>query len=219
MRYRVIALTLPLALSLSGLLATQLAAQDSQDTSVAEAARRAQEQKKSTPKSPKVITNDNLPGAPKPDAITPAGTQAAPSPSAPNQLVNTSEASPARPAPIAADATEPAPAADTTPAPAATADAKAPPAPDNAAANPEVAALKRQIADQQKEVDLLMRLYALDQDAFLVNPDHAKDPQGKAKLDTQQEEIHAKVAELAALKAKLDAIAPGESAKVSQPKP
>jgi hypothetical protein len=191
MRHRVIALTLPLAWSLSGLLATQVAAQDSQDTSVAEAARRAQEQKKSTPKSPKVITNDNLPAAPKPDATTPSGTQ-------------TPDA-----------ATQSAPAADSAAAPAAGTDAKV----GDAAANPEVAALKRQIADQQKEVDLLLRLHALDQDAFLANPDHAKDPQGKAKLDTQQEEIHAKVAELAALKAKLDAIAPGESAKPPAPKP
>ena len=191
MRHRVIALTLPLAWSLSGLLATQVAAQDSQDTSVAEAARRAQEQKKSTPKSPKVITNDNLPAAPKPDATTPSGTQ-------------TPDA-----------ATQSAPAADSAAAPAAGTDAKV----GDAAANPEVAALKRQIADQQKEVDLLLRLHALDQDAFLANPDHAKDPQGRAKLDTQQEEIHAKVAELAALKAKLDAIAPGESAKPPAPKP
>ena len=191
MRHRVIALTLPFALSLSALLATQLAAQDSQDTSVAEAARHAQEQKKSTPKSPKVITNDNLPAAPKPDATTPSGTQ---TPDAATQSV---------------------PAADTAAAPTAGTDAKA----GDVAANPEVAALKRQIADQQKEVDLLLRLHALDQDAFLANPDHARDPQGKAKLDTQQEEIHAKVAELAALKAKLDAIAPGESAKPPAPKP
>ena len=192
MRYRVIASSLPFALSLVGLLATQVVAQDSQDSSVAEAARRAQEQKKSAPKSPKVITNDNLPGAPKPDATASAGTQLAPS-----QLVNTPEATPATSTPTAADAA----------------------APDNAAANPEVAALKRQIADQQKEVDLLLRLHALDQDAFLANPDHARDPQGKAKLDTQQEEIHAKVAELAALKAKLDAIVPGESAKPPAAKP
>jgi hypothetical protein len=191
MRHRVIALTLPLAWSLSGLLATQVAAQDSQDTSVAEAARRAQEQKKSTPKSPKVITNDNLPAAPKPDATTSSGTQ-------------TPDA-----------ATQSAPAADAAAVPAAATDAKV----GDAAANPEVAALKRQIADQQKEVDLLLRLHALDQDAFLANPDHAKDPQGRAKLDTQQEEIHAKVTELAALKAKLDAIAPGESAKPPAAKP
>ena len=191
MRHRVVALTLPLAWSLCGLLATQVAAQDSQDTSVAEAARHAQEQKKSTPKSPKVITNDNLPTAPKPDATNSSGTQ-------------TPDA-----------ATQSAPAADAAAVPAAATDAKV----GDAAANPEVAALKRQIADQQKEVDLLLRLHALDQDAFLANPDHAKDPQGKAKLDTQQEEIHAKVAELAALKAKLDAIAPGESAKPPAPKP
>jgi hypothetical protein len=191
MRLRVIALTLPLALSLSGLLATQVAAQDSQDTSVAEAARRAQEQKKSTPKSPKVITNDNLPAAPKPDSTAPSGT---PTPDA---------------------ATQSAPAADAAAAPAAGTDAKV----GDAAANPEVAALKRQIADQQKEVDLLLRLHALDQEAFLGNPDHAKDPQGKAKLDTQQVEINAKVAELAALKGKLDAIAPGESAKPPAAKP
>jgi hypothetical protein len=191
MRYRVIVLSLPFALSIAGLLATQVVAQDSQDTSVAEAARRAQEQKKCAPKSPKVITNDNLPGAPEPDAAASAGTQT------PSQLVNTTEAAPATSTPTAAD----------------------PAAPDNAAANPEVDALKRQIADQQKKVDLLLRLHALDQDAFLANPDHARDPQGKAKLDAQQEEIHAKVAELADLKAKLDAIVPGESAKPPAPKP
>jgi len=185
MRYRVIALTLPLALSLSGLLATQVAAQDSQDTSVADAARRAQEQKKITPKPAKLITNDNLPAAPKTDATaTPAPDTSTPS------------------------------ASEATPAPAAGAAQ-----PDNAAANPDVAALKRQIADQQKEVDLLLRLHSLDQDAFLSNPDHAKDLQGKAKLEAQQEELHAKVAALAAVKAKLDSIAPGESAKVAPAKP
>jgi hypothetical protein len=209
MRHRVIALSLPLALSLSALLATPLAAQDSQDTSVADAARRTQEQKKSTPKLVKVITNDNLPAAPKADATT----QAAPSADASTQFVT--EATPVPTAPAAApsaDATQPTPA-DSTAAAAAAAQN------DNVPANPEVAALKRQIADQQKEVDLLLRLNSLDQDAFLSNPDHAKDLQTKAKLDAQQEEIHAKVAAVAALKAKLDAIAPGESAKTQPPKP
>jgi hypothetical protein len=190
MRHRVIALTLPLALSLSGLLATQVAAQDSQDTSVADAARRAQEQKKVTPKPAKLITNDNLPAAPKSDATT------APPPDSSTQLATTPEATPASTPPAAGAAQ-----------------------PDNASASPEVAALKRQIADQQKEVDLLLRLYALDQDAFLANPDHARDVQGKARLDAQQEELHAKVAALAAVKAKLDSIAPGESAKIPPPKP
>jgi hypothetical protein len=187
MRYRVIALTLPLALSLSALLAIQVAAQDSPDTSVADAARRAQEQKKVAPKPAKLITNDNLPAASKSDATTTSA------PDSSTQLTTT----------------------DATPPPAAPAAGAA--QPDNAPANPEVAALKRQIADQQKQVDLLLRLNSLDQDAFLSNPDHAKDLQGKAKLDAQQEEIHAKVAALATLKAKLDSIAPGESAKASAP--
>jgi hypothetical protein len=215
MRHRFIALTLPLALSLSGLLATQVAAQDSQDTSVADAARRAQEQKKSTPKSVKVITNENIPGAPKPDA-----TQPTPSPDAVTQIPLTTEATPRAPtaatAATSTDADQPATGAAAAPA-TATTDAKTPA--DNAAANPEVAALKRQITDQQRAVDLLLRLHSLDQDAFLSNPDHAKDPQGKAKLDAQGEEIRAKVAAVAALKAKLDAIAPGESAKPPAPKP
>jgi hypothetical protein len=190
MRHRAIALTLPLALSLFGTLATRVAAQDSQDTSVADAARRAQEQKKVTPKPAKLITNDNLPASPNADAST------TPSASAAAASADTTQAAPA----------------DTTPAPAAGAAQT-----DSASPNPEVAALKRQIADQQKEVDLLLRLYALDQDAFLANPDHARDAQGKAKLDAQQEELHAKVAALAAVKAKLDSVAPGESAKASAP--
>jgi hypothetical protein len=193
MRHRVIALTLPLALSLSGTLATRVAAQDSQDTSVADAARRAQEQKKVTPKPAKLITNDNLPAVSKADATT------TPPPDS-TQLATSTEATPAPTAPAASPSTGAA-------------------QPDNPPANPEVVALKRQIADQQKEVDLLLRLNSLDQDAFLSNPDHAKDLQGKAKLDAQQEELHAKVAALAAGKAKLDSIAPGESAKVPPPKP
>jgi len=194
MRHRVIALTLPLALSLSGLLATQAAAQDSQDTSVADAARRAQEQKKVTPKPSKLITNDNLPAAAKSDAAT------TPPPDSSTQVATTTEAAAAPAAATASPSTGAAPS-------------------DNASANPEVAALKRQIADQQKEIDLLLRLYALDQDAFLANPDHAKDAQGKGKLDAQQEELHAKVVALAAVKAKLDSIAPGESAKIPPAKP
>jgi hypothetical protein len=190
MRYRVIALTLPLALSLCGLLATQVAAQDSQDASVTDAARRAQEQKKITPKPAKLITNDNLPAGPKPDATT------TPPADSSTQLATSTEA------------TAPAGSASTGGT-----------QPDNASTNPEITALKRQITEQQKEVDLLLRLYALDQDAFFSNPDHAKDVQGKAKLDAQQEEIHAKVAALAAVKAKLDAIAPGESTKVAPAKP
>jgi hypothetical protein len=216
MRPRVKALTLLLAFPLLTLLSIPLTAQDSTDTSVADAARRAREQKKSVPKPAPVITNDNIPAAPKPDSSAPAGTPPATSPDA-------------APQPAPATAATPAPSAPTTDSSAQTGDtaaaASAPGAndaatkPADAKPNPEVVALKQQLADEQKQVDLLLRLYALDQDAYLTNPDHAKDLDGKAKLDAQQEEIHAKVTEVARLKAKLDALAPGESAKVIAPKP
>jgi hypothetical protein len=187
-----------LSLAFLSLFSIELAAQNPQDASVADAARQAREQKKSARKPAKVITNDALagsttspgPAAPSPDPITQPMTNAAAESEAGSTDAN----------PTASKAGTAAEAADTQ-------------------SKPELTALKQQIADQQKEVDLLVRLYTLDQDAFLSNPDHAKDPQGKAKLEEQQQEIHAKVAEVARLKGKLDAIAPGESAKVATPKP
>jgi hypothetical protein len=193
MRSRLIALTLSLACFFLGWSAIEAAAQDPADTSVADAARRAQQQKKSASKPAKVITNDTFPATHQRGSQPLAGTQPEPSPDAATQPAMSTEAAPA-----------------TTGAAAAA---------DKAQSNPEATSLKQQIADQQNEVELLMRLHALDQEAFLSNPDHAKDPQGKAKLNAQQEEIHAKVAEVARLKEKLASIAPGESAKVVAPKP
>ena len=72
---RTLALILPLACS----FALPLTAQDSQDTSVAEAARRAREQKKASTKPATVITNDTLSPAPVP-ATSPT-TPPAPGPS------------------------------------------------------------------------------------------------------------------------------------------
>jgi hypothetical protein len=191
-------ITPTLSLAFLSLFSIELAAQNPQDASVADAARQAREQKKSASKPAKVITNDALagsttspgPSAPSPDPITQPMTNAAA-----ETEVGSTDANP-----TASKSGTAAEAADTQ-------------------SKPELTALKQQIADQQKEVDLLVRLYTLDQDAFLSNPDHAKDPQGKAKLEEQQQEIHAKVAEVARLKGKLDAIAPGESAKVATPKP
>jgi hypothetical protein len=200
MRSRLIALTLSLACSFLGLSAIGAAAQDPADTSVADAARRAQLQKKSA-KSAKVITNDTLPATPQQGSKSLTETPPAPSPDAATQPAMSTEAAPA-----------------TTGSPASSGTASSDPV-DKAQSSPEATSLKQQIADQQKEVELLMRLHALDQEAFLSNPDHAKDPQGKAKLDAQQEEIHAKVAEVARLKEKLASIAPGESARVVAPKP
>jgi hypothetical protein len=212
MRHSFIAPTLSLAFSALSLLSIELAAQNPQDSSVADAARQAREQKKAASKPAKVITNDALPAAPKPDSTNSPGSQPAPSPDPITQPMTNTETGSATSSAAAESEAGPAVSA-TTSKPGTAAES------DELQSKPELAALKQQLADQQKEVDLLLRLYTLDQEAFLSNPDHAKDPQGKAKLEAQEQEIHAKVAEVARLKVKLDAIAPGESAKPVTPKP
>jgi hypothetical protein len=202
MRPSFIAPTLSIAFSLLSVLSLDLAAQNPQDSSVADAARQAREQKKSASKPAKVITNDTLPVAPLEDSTTSPG-QPASSPDAITRPMKSPETEPATSTAASSEASGPEPAAEAR----------------DLQSKPEVAALKQQLAEEQRQVDLLLRLYALDQDAFLSNPDHAKDPQSKAKIEAQQEEIHAKVAEVARLKAKLDAIAPGQSAKAVAPKP
>jgi hypothetical protein len=199
-------ITPTLSLAFLSLFSIELAAQNPQDASVADAARQAREQKKSASKPAKVITNDALAGAPQQYSTTSPG-PAAPSPDPITQPMTNSQTGPAE---TEAGSTDANPTGSKSGTAAEAADTQS---------KPELTALKQQIADQQKEVDLLVRLYTLDQDAFLSNPDHAKDPQGKAKLEEQQQEIQAKVAEVARLKGKLDAIAPGESAKVATPKP
>src|SRR5271157_5503215 len=79
MRHTAIVRTVALILPLACFIALPLAAQDSQDTSVAEAARRAREQKKASAKPATVITNDTLTPAP---SSAPATTSAAPAPGA-----------------------------------------------------------------------------------------------------------------------------------------
>src|SRR5208282_5832965 len=74
---RTIALILPLACS----FALPLVAQDSQDTSVAEAARRSREQKKASAKPAPIITDDTL--TPAPTSAPAAAPAAAPAPGAP----------------------------------------------------------------------------------------------------------------------------------------
>lgn len=83
----------------------------------------------------------------------------------------------------------------------------------------ELAQEKARFAALSKELDLLQRELALDQQQLYSNPGYASDAQGKARLDGQSASIAAKrvevqqskdkVAELEAKLAKLKAAAPG----------
>jgi hypothetical protein len=188
---RTILRALALLLAVAPFSAVRVAAQD--EPSVAEAARRARQQKQAAPKPARVIDNDSLPpsrSAPATPASDSSPTEANPStPATPSD-----SSAPAKPEDAGASSTEKSPA-----------DADA-----AAAKKAKIEALKKQIKDKKESVDLQQRAIALAQDTFYSNPDHEHDREGKAKLDSMQADLEQEKAELADLQAKLAEL--GESA-------
>ena len=175
--------------------------QDSQNQSVADAARRAREQKKAAAKQPApVITDDTLKrSAPDAQAAN------APSPAPSSEAAPVPAKTPADSSSAPDDNASPVPAGQ--PAPAGQAEKKAK---DSA----ELAALKQQLAEAQKGLELLQRDLSLQQDTYISNPDHSHDIAGKAKLDDALQQITSKQQAVDALKAQLAAL---QSAASSAP--
>jgi hypothetical protein len=148
--------------------------QDQQTPSVAEAARRAREQKKKSEKPARVISEDNL----KP----------APGPTNPPDL-QTAKAV----APVAAPPAAAAPAAEPTPNEKKEAAA-------NAA---EAASMKTQLEELEKELDLLRRELPLERDNYYSKSDYGRDTAGKSKLDALQQQLTDKQQDVDALKTRL----------------
>ncbi len=172
-------------------------AQNQQQESVAEAARRAREQKKEAVKPAQVITNDTL---------EPAKTAAASTSSA--------EANPANGAPGTNLAVTTAPGADQQSPNSGGSSAATETPKDDAGTQADLKALKQQIAEKQLETDLAQRELALANDDFYSRPDFSRDDAGKAKLDAMRSDLAQRQDELAQLKAKLPA---GASAKEEKP--
>jgi hypothetical protein len=171
-------------------LTTLAQSQDPPAQSVADAARRAREQKKAAKQPAPVITDDILkPAAPA------QSSEAAPAPS---------RAPAAQPAADSSDTPEasaaPGPAAQ--PAPAANAGDTNQKAKDSA----ELATLKQQVADALKSLEFLQRELALQQNTYFSNPDHSHDLAGKSKLDAMLEQITDKQQAVDALKTQLAAL-------------
>lgn len=172
-------------------------AQSQQEQSVAEAARKAREQKKTAAKPSAVITNDTL------------------QPATPATVQNATAATESMPGPK--------PAADA--ATDATGDAAANVAEptkelseeDLAAKKAKIESLKKQIADKAHEADVQQRALALANESYYSRPDFSKDPDGKAKLDAMQSDVAQKKEELAQLKAKLKELAPDADLKPAAP--
>jgi hypothetical protein len=148
-----------------------------QTESVAEAARKAREQKKAAAtKAKKVITDDDLPAA-KPGDVTVVGQSQPETPS-----TGTSNAT-GQPASNPADAEKKAAEEDA-----------------------EAAKLKAQVAQAEKELDLLQREFTLDSDAYYSKTNYAADTAGKAKLDAEKQAISDKQQEVERLKTRLAAV-------------
>ena len=175
--------SLALILTAFSFLAGCLAAQD--QPSVAEAARRAREQKQAAPKPARVIDNDSLP----------------PSHSAPANPAADSAATEANPATPASPSDSNAATPENASAPQAEKSADS--AEDAAEKKAKIDALKQQIADKKGKVDLQQREIALAQDSFYSNPDHEHDRAGKGKLDSMQADLEQQKTELAELQAQL----------------
>ena len=161
--------------------------QDNSSQSVAEAARKAKEQKKAATKDAKVITDDTirLRPASADSGAPPAGTVVTSTPAGQANSQNDSAA--AGSTSVMAPA-QPAPAADPK---------------KKEEQNAEVAKAKELLAQVQAELDVLKRELALDSDTYFSNPDYSRDAAGKAKLDDLQKMIGDKQVSVEELKRQL----------------
>jgi len=190
---RRIPLRLALPVVLTAVLLPAAAFAQSQDSqSVAEAARRAREQKKAQAKPAKVITEDDVKPAAQSNPATPASPDAATAPGTPAQ-----------------------PASST----ASTSAASSSPAPDakDQKDSKEVIELKAQIKQVQGDFDLLEREQSLEQDKYYSNTDYVHDTAGKAKLEVLKRQVIDKQQELERLKARLAELLPAQSGSTSTP--
>jgi hypothetical protein len=167
-----------------------LFAQQDDAPSVAEAARRARQQKQEAARPAHVIDNDVI--APSPAASVPT---------------------PVPPAPASdTDSSKPAATAAASGSSAKSAADKA----DEEKKKADIEALKQEIADKLAKVNLQQRELALTQDSYLSNPDHEHDKTGKEKLDSMQVDLTQLQAELTELQAKLAALAPPSDEKTPE---
>jgi hypothetical protein len=180
MRPTISAQTIALVIAGFFLFSFQIAAQTTEEPSIADAARMNRGQKKASTQPGKVITNDSL----NPTSSSPAPSGAS-TPQPAQAPVASSDASAAsvQSALLPEDAEK---------------------------LKSEIAGLKQQLKEQQGELELLKHLLQLDKESYYSKTDYARDTEAKAKLDSEQDELKQKEEEFAKLKAKLESLAPEE---------
>jgi hypothetical protein len=193
---RKLSLASAVALVAAFAVATPSFAQSQNDSSesVAEAARKAKERKKASPKDNRVITNDTI-------ALRPASADASNAPPAGTVVTTTPVATPSDTAATTTSASAPAASADVSTTAKSTATASDARKKEEAAA--AAAKTKELLAQAQDQLDVLKRELALDSDSFFSNPDYAHDASGKSKLDDLKQSIGDKQVSVEELKQQL----------------
>jgi enamine deaminase RidA (YjgF/YER057c/UK114 family) len=195
LRFIISRLAIPAVLAVSLVPAAALA-QSQDDQSVADAARRARDQKKPPAKPAKVITNEDIKPATQTSPATPGSPDAA--------------AAAAAPASSSSSTVAPANGNGATPA----ADAK------DQKETIEVTELKAQIKKALDDLNLVLREQTLENDKFYSNTDYVHDNAGKAKLDDLKQQAGDRQQELDRLKARLAGLLPGlDTSAPAPPKP
>jgi hypothetical protein len=163
--------------------------------SLGEIARRVRDQKKGQATSAHTWDNDNLPktpnevnvvGQPSSDENAPAAAHAADNANAPAAGEGAG----------AAGAAAPAQGASTNEA--------AKPAEDKQATEAQLSAAKDLLQSLQKDLDVLVRQYSLDQQTYYGKPNFAADKDGASKLKDESDQVEAKRQEVAVAQAKVN---------------
>jgi hypothetical protein len=196
---------------LPGTAAGQSEGAGQSDDSVADAARRAREQKKNA-KPVRMLTNDDLPAAPVPAAEGQAAT--APGEQMADQAGKDQSKAGAKAEKAAADTNEA---------------GKEKRAEKKARIEATLKQAKADLAQSDGELHVLQRKEALDSDSYYSKTDYREDTAGKATLDqdaqdisdkkNQVETIKSKIADLTAELAELSDGEPAESQTEEQPQP
>jgi len=179
--------------------------QQSQVDPVAEAARRAREQKKDQAKATHVWNDENIP---KTNGVSVVGEDSAAG-------VGTS----ANGAGSANPATGPATAPGATPGPAAAVAGPGAPAENAATVSAELNSAKEHLKSLQTDHDILQRKYALDQQMYLSKPEHENDKEGAAQMQDEEDQISAKQQDVADAQKKVDELQAKLTALTPAPTP
>lgn len=156
--------------------------QSHQNVSVAEAARRARQQKKAAPKQGRVVWDDDtLP--------TSGGVNTVGQPSESSSTQTPGNVSPSASSSGSSGSTSPQAIEN-----------------QRMEAAAAMNAVKEQLAEALKVLDISQRAFALQRDTYYSKTNFAEDKAGKARLDAMQADIVAQQAAVAALKAKLSAL-------------